>query len=271
MKNIFILAGMILLLSLSALAAPTATIVCNSIDCAMNQGYFDNLASSGINITVIPVDDLPKHKEDPFIIILGGQNAPEGIGRLVSGLLNSREKNEIISTPDSKTTVVIYAPWVGKQKVLVYAGYGKEQTRKAFGDAQGDLMKSLRLNESVYPQNFTRKDVQIPPLDLQQPFTEVNAYEAYSIMQGIPNLEVIDVRGTAIYDMGHVPGAVNMPVRVIEQNLGALSKDKTYLIYCGGNSESIKAGTILSAAGYTKLYRLVDGYMAWRKAGYPKE
>jgi rhodanese-related sulfurtransferase len=45
----------------------------------------------------------------------------------------------------------------------------------------------------------------------------------------------------------------------------------TYLLYCGGNSQSIRVGTVMSQNGFTKLYRLVDGYVAWRRAGFPRE
>jgi len=272
MKNVILLSGIIVLfLSAAAFAAPSVTIVGNSIDLALSRGYIDNLKASGIDATAITAADLPLHKGDANIIILGGQNAPEGIGPIVNDLLSASEKKDILSAPDAKTVVIIANAWAAKQKVMVYAGYEKEQTRKVFGDAQGDIMKSLRFNDSALPQNSTGTTAAVPPLDPSQPFTEVSAYEAYAIIQNVPGIEVIDVRGKPLYDNGHIPGAVNMPVRDIEAGIGSLSKDKTYLFYCGGNSESIKAASLLAANGYKKLYRLVDGYVAWRKAGYAKE
>jgi rhodanese-related sulfurtransferase len=272
MNNVFLLSGIIaLLLCVSACAAPTVTIIGNSIDLALSRGYIDNLKASGIDATAITPADLPSHKGDANIIILGGQNAPEGIGPIVDGLLSISEKKEVLSAPDAKTVVIIANAWAEKQKVTIYAGYEKEQTRKVFADAQGDIMKSLRFNDSSYPQNNADATAQVPALDPTQPYTEVSAYEAMAIIKGIPGMETIDVRGKPLYDYGHIPGAVNMPVREIEQSMTTLSKDRTYLIYCGGNSESIKAASLLAANGYKKLYRLVDGYVAWRKAGYPKE
>jgi rhodanese-related sulfurtransferase len=272
MKNAVLFSGIIaLILSSAAFAAPTVTIVGNSIDLALSRGYIDNLKASGIDAIAITAADLPSHKGDANIIILGGQNAPDGIGLVVNELLTASEKKEVLSAQDAKIVVIIANAWAAKQKVTIYAGYEKEQTRKVFGDAQGDIMKSLRFNDSLYPQNNADTKAKVPALDPSQPYTEVSAYEAMAIINGIPDVEVIDVRGKPLYDNGHIPNAFNMPVRDIEQNMGALSKDKTYLVYCGGNSESIQASNLLASNGYKKIYRLVDGYVAWRKAGYAKE
>jgi rhodanese-related sulfurtransferase len=271
MKKRIMLSGIIaLFLSAAAFAQPSVTIVGNSIDLALSRGYIDNLEASGIDATTIMAADLPSHKGDANIIILGGQNAPEGIGPAVNELLSASEKKEVLSAPDAKAVVVIANAWTVKQKVMIFAGYEKEQTRKAFADAQGDIMKSLRFNESLYPQDNADTKAKAPPLDATQPYTEVSAYEAMALKKEVPDLEIIDVRGKPLYEAGHIPGAVNMPVRSIEQNLQALNKNTTYLLYCGGNSESIKAGSMMASNGYNKIYRLVDGYMAWRKAGYEK-
>lgn len=266
-----LISGIIFLLASFACAAPSVTVVGNSIDLALSRSYIDNLEESGIDVSSIVASDLPAHKEDPNIIILGGQNAPEGIGPVVSGLLSDQEKKEVLSSPDARIVVVITNPWAAKQKVLVFAGYEKEQTRKAFADAQGDIMKSLRFNETMYPQDNAEVRAVVPSIDPTQPYTEVSAYEAYAIIKEVRDVGIIDVRSSPAYDAGHIPGALNIPVRNMDGALGSLHTERTYLVYCGGNSESIKAGNILAAKGYKKLYRLVDGYMAWRKAGYPKE
>ena len=271
MKNPSPLLLGILLLAASVYAEPSVTIVANSIDLALNAGYIDNLRASGINSTTIAASELPSHKEDPNIYFLGGQNAPEGIGKIVGDLLTDSEKSDVTASHDAKTIVIIANQWAPHQKVMIFAGYEKEQTRKAFGDAQGDVMKSLRFSDSNYPQNNTAAEAAVPPLDATQPFTEITAQEAYAITKNVPDLKIIDVRGAPLYDAGHIPGAVNMPVRELTANVGTLSKDTTYLLYCGGNSESIKAGTVMASEGFKKIYRLVDGYMAWRKAGYPRE
>jgi len=271
MKNTILAFGLMILLPVAALAEPTVTVLANSVDLALSSGYLDNLQASGITVTAITANQLSAHKSDPNILILGGQNAPEGVGAIVASLLTESEKKEVVASPDAKAVVIVPEPWAPNQKVTVFAGYEKEQTRKAFGDAQGDIMKSLRFNDNIPAQGKLDTSGTVPPIDHTQPYTEVTAQQAFAIIKNVADVEVIDVRGKPFYDAGHIPGAVSMDQRTFDQNVDSLDKAKTYLLYCGGNSQSIKVGGIMAQKGFKRLYRLVDGYIAWRKAGYSKD
>lgn len=251
---------------------PQLTVLGNSIDLPLSQSYVDTLKSIGFNVQTISASDLQQHQGDQFITILGGPNAPEGVGKIVDDILTQKEKQEVLASPQAKSVYVISSLWADKQKIMVFAGYGKEQTRKAFGDAQGDIIKTLKFNDSAYIDNYTGEPVNVPPLDDTQPFTEINAYQANTLIKTQPGLGLIDVRGVPFYQAGHIPAAVNIPESKMEEGaLRNLDKSKTYLIYCGGNSESIRAGNLMASEGFKSIYRLVDGYMAWRKAGFPRE
>jgi rhodanese-related sulfurtransferase len=268
-------AGIMLILIAACSSAqsqtPQITILANSIDLPLSQGYIVTLNALGYGTQTITAADLPSHQGDPFIIILGGQHSPEGIGRIVDGLLTQKEKDAVLASSSSKTAVIIPSLWTGRQKIMIFAGYGKEQTRKVFGEAQGDIIKSLRFNDSAYLDNFSAGPVNVPPLDDTQPFTELDAYQANTLINTTAALHIIDVRGVPFYQAGHIPGAVNIPAREMDKNLARLDKSATYLLYCGGNSESITAANFLAASGYKNIYRLVDGYMAWRMAGFPRQ
>lgn len=137
---------------------------------------------------------------------------------------------------------------------------------------QGDILKSLRFNDSAITENNASTVMaSVPTLDVSQPFTEIDAYQANAVIRNIPGVVIIDVRGAPLYAAGHIPGAINMPEREFEQAVSSLDKGVAYLLYCGGNSQSIRVGTVMSQNGFIRLYRLVDGYVAWRKAGFPKE
>ena len=261
-----------LLLMLSGAAcAQHVTIVANSIDLPFASGFIDNLRIAGVNVQTISASELESHRNDSNIFILGGQNAPEGIGPVASSILNDWEKAQVISQPEARLQVIALNVWAKNQKVRVFAGYEKEQTRLLLSESLSDIVRGMKFNDSTYPQNFTGVIVPAPQLNPSQPFTEVDANQANAIIKNIPGVVVIDVRGRELYALGHIPGAINMPVRNIAQNLGALDNQKTYLLYCGGNSESILAGNLLHESGFKNIYRIVDGYVAWRKAGYPKE
>jgi rhodanese-related sulfurtransferase len=120
-------------------------------------------------------------------------------------------------------------------------------------------------------ETLSEKQATVPPLDPSQAFTEVDARQANAIIGENPDVIILDVRAKPYYDVGHIPNAINVPEKEIYGNLGKLEKGETYLLYCGGNSQSINVGNIMHKNGFKNIYRLVDGYAAWRKAGYPRE
>ncbi len=247
------------------------TVLGNSIDLPLVSGYLDTYMAAGVDVQTISANELPAHKNDPVIMILGGQNSPEGVGEIVGGILNPNEKNDVLSSPNSEVFAIAANLWAAKQKVIVFAGYGKEQTRRLFAGAQADILKSMRFNDSAFAVNYTDTSATVPLLDGTQPFTDVDAYEANSIIRGISGVLIVDVRGAPFYDAGHIPNAKNIHGRELYTQVDSMDKDVTYLLYCGGNSESIAAGNLMYQKGFKKVYRLVDGYIAWRRAGFPKE
>ncbi|MBD3388342.1 MAG: hypothetical protein GF416_04630 [Candidatus Altiarchaeales archaeon] len=116
----------------------------------------------------------------------------------------------------------------------------------------------------------TNTEVMIPEIDGSKHYTEVDARQAKRIYDEVEGVVVVDVRGWPLYDAGHIPGAINIPEKEVE-GLGSLDKEATYLIYCGGNGQSIRVGEEMGRRGFKNVYRLVDGYAAWRREGYPKE
>lgn len=254
-----------------AQAASAITVVGNSIDLPLAEGFLDNYLAQGIPVETVSADEFQSHENDSLIMFLGGQNAPEGVGEIVGGILTEREKNELLNEPDARVLAIDSDVWAQGQKVMVFAGHGKEQTRRLFGDSQPDVLKGFRFNDSALPDNVSGPEVAVPALEPGQQFTELNANQANALMLAEPNIMVVDVRATPFYDAGHVPGAVNIPERKLLDVVDSLDKEKTYLLYCGGNSESIRAGNELSGLGFGRIYRLVDGYVAWRKAGFPRE
>jgi rhodanese-related sulfurtransferase len=108
-----------------------------------------------------------------------------------------------------------------------------------------------------------------PALDASKPYTDVDAHQAKAIIDAV-DVVILDVRGRPLYDAGHIPGAMSMPEKKLT-GLSSMDRGKTYLLYCGGNAQSISVGSTMSGMGFRNMYRLVDGYRAWRAAGYPRE
>jgi len=86
------------------------------------------------------------------------------------------------------------------------------------------------------------------------------------------NVTVLDVRPREEYALGHVPGAINMPLTEIKRRLSELPRSKEIVAYCRGPYcvFAFEAVSTLRAAGY-KARRLEDGMPHWRAAGLPIE
>lgn len=62
----------------------------------------------------------------------------------------------------------------------------------------------------------------------------------------------IDVRTPDQYQQSHVQGAVNIPLKQLEQRIGEVTQDKndTLYLYCNTGNQSGKAETLLQKLGY---------------------
>lgn len=74
---------------------------------------------------------------------------------------------------------------------------------------------------------------------------------------------IIDVRETYEYEMGYIPSAVNIPVRIILNDYkNCLKKDQRYYIYCQTSMRSTRVCEFLAELGYD-IYLVDGGYKAW--------
>ena len=76
---------------------------------------------------------------------------------------------------------------------------------------------------------------------------------------------VVDVRGTVPYEMGHVTGAVWMPLGLMNQRASELPQDKLIVAYCTCKAEetSLEAAVLLSKHGFERVAVMQGGYPAW--------
>jgi ArsR family transcriptional regulator len=83
---------------------------------------------------------------------------------------------------------------------------------------------------------------------------------------------VLDVRPEDEFALGHLPGALNIPLGKLEHRLSELPTDRDIIAYCRGPYcvLSFEAVVALRARGYL-VRRLEDGYPEWKAAGLPVE
>ena len=85
----------------------------------------------------------------------------------------------------------------------------------------------------------------------------------------IPEAIQIDSRTPGEYMSGYIPGAINIDVNSsdFKEQIAKLDPSKTYFVNCKAGSRSMRACKIMQNAGFTKLYNLKGGILAWEKEG----
>jgi ArsR family transcriptional regulator len=84
------------------------------------------------------------------------------------------------------------------------------------------------------------------------------------------SVTVLDVRPEDEFALGHLPGALNIPLRAIKARLSELDPSQEVVAYCRGPYcvMSYEAVATLRTLGF-KARRLEDGLPEWRAAGLP--
>jgi rhodanese-related sulfurtransferase/predicted transcriptional regulator len=83
---------------------------------------------------------------------------------------------------------------------------------------------------------------------------------------------VLDVRPSEEFAAGHLPGAINIPLKELKRRLGELPSGKEVVAYCRGPYcvLSYEAVAKLRRRGF-RARRLEEGYPEWKASGLPLE
>jgi rhodanese-related sulfurtransferase len=79
---------------------------------------------------------------------------------------------------------------------------------------------------------------------------------------------LLDVRPEHEYALGHLPGAINIPLEELARRMAELPRDQEVVAYCRGAycALSADAVTALRAQGW-RARRLASGFPEWQAAG----
>jgi rhodanese-related sulfurtransferase len=84
---------------------------------------------------------------------------------------------------------------------------------------------------------------------------------------------IVDTRTEFEFECGHVPGAINAPVRKILLNRAHLPEDRTreMVVHCEHGPRAMIARFLLGLHGYRNTSLLEGRMKGWKEAGRPLE
>lgn len=80
---------------------------------------------------------------------------------------------------------------------------------------------------------------------------------------------IVDVREDSEWNEAHIPGAIHIPLGQLNKRLSELEpyKDSPVITQCKSGGRSAKARDVLKSAGFSKIYSMDGGIIAWDEAG----
>jgi rhodanese-related sulfurtransferase len=75
--------------------------------------------------------------------------------------------------------------------------------------------------------------------------------------------QIVDVRTSGEYALGHIKGSINVPVEEIAQTAANWNKDSAYVLYCASGARSADAQQTLGGMGFKSVADLTGGVGSW--------
>jgi rhodanese-related sulfurtransferase len=91
---------------------------------------------------------------------------------------------------------------------------------------------------------------------------EITTKELEALLKKGEKLNIIDVREVAEVAAGKIPGAVNIPLGLVEFRMNELDKSKEYIMVCRSGGRSGRATQFLESYGF-KVINMPGGMLAW--------
>jgi thioredoxin len=104
----------------------------------------------------------------------------------------------------------------------------------------------------------------------QKQGVQLVSVQAFSeVLKATPNATIVDVRTPEEFQGGHLKDAVNFNVLgpEFQSQVSKLDKTQPVFVYCKVGGRSADAVEKMKGMGFTTIYDMKGGYMAWSSAG----
>ena len=108
---------------------------------------------------------------------------------------------------------------------------------------------------------------------LRYSFAGIWEIEPHTLEEHLHEVQILDVREADEFTgpLGHIAGAVLIPLGELAGRAGELSHDRPIVAVCRAGSRSAQALTILQQKGFNDVANLTGGMLRWRAEAHPVE
>ncbi|HYK73428.1 MAG TPA: rhodanese-like domain-containing protein [Pseudoneobacillus sp.] len=91
---------------------------------------------------------------------------------------------------------------------------------------------------------------------------QITTKELENLLNENKSLNIVDVREVEEVRSGKIPGAVNIPLGLLEFRMHELDKSKEYIMVCRSGGRSGSASQFLESQGFN-VTNMTGGMLAW--------
>ncbi|MFH0863407.1 MAG: hypothetical protein V1875_10340 [Candidatus Altiarchaeota archaeon] len=118
-------------------------VLANSIDSKAAYILVDYLKANGVKAVPSDSTDFERLKYNTRIVIVGGQNSPEGVGQAAASVL-SQEQEEALLAPSAMYVFETSGIWAQNQKVVIIAGNEAADTEQASNEYRQKVLEAVK-------------------------------------------------------------------------------------------------------------------------------
>lgn len=102
---------------------------------------------------------------------------------------------------------------------------------------------------------------------LPEGWLNVGDTDAFKEAMSVEGTVLVDVREESEFAEGHIPGAINIPIRTLTDNLELIPTDRPVIVYCASGWRAGLAVSSLRLLGYDNVLAYAPSVKGWTEAG----
>jgi rhodanese-related sulfurtransferase len=145
--------------------------------------------------------------------------------------------------------------------------------RYLWNNGRQEIRRTLAMTNSVTLVPAAPSEVAIEHFESELTF-ETDCWDTHEAMQsGDPGFILLDVRGPALYQKGHVPGSINLPHgKIVASKMSGYPRETLFVTYCAGPhcNGAARGAARLARLGYP-VKIMAGGITGWIDDGFTLE